>query len=83
MIMSVSWYVPVRLYKPSPIQTHLRTTVNVCTVDTLEYIPHLIPTITEEFWGGCKKNIYKKQNDILNTLIDYVSNINIKMNIFS
>ena len=76
MIMSVSWYVPVRLYKPSPIQTHLRTTVNVCTVDTLEYMPHLIPTITEEFWGVCKKNIYKKENDILNTLI------NIKMNVY-
>ena len=75
MIMSVGWYVPVRLYKPCPIQTHLRTTVNVCTVDTLEYMPHLIPTITEEFWAGCKKNIYKKQNDILNTLI------NIKINI--
>ena len=76
MIMSVGWYVPVRLYKPCPIQTHLRTTVNVCTVDTLEYMPHLIPTIAEEFWGGCKKNIYKKQNDILNTLI------NIKMNVY-
>ena len=75
MIMSVGWYVPVRLYKPCPIQTHLRTTVNVYTVDTLEYMPHLIPTITEEFGAGCKKNIYKKQNDILNTLI------NIKINI--